>query len=111
MFLSASLGSQVPRMLKLNATRLVDVWLWECHYQKGSKCHHLARKLIESGISVVYHEPFPFEAEYHRSVTSDRGERLSGKKNTSGGQLRRLPNGTIVLTSITNGLVKSKLWL
>ena len=49
-------------MLRANATQLVDVFLWECHYTPGSKCYMLAARLVDAGVPVVYNEPFPFEA-------------------------------------------------
>ena len=54
----------VPAMLALNATQLVDVLLWECHYVASTsvKCHTLEDMLRGGGVKVVFREPYDFDA-------------------------------------------------
>ena len=51
----------LPAMLEANATKLVDVLLWECHFgmsveSKPSTCWRLRERLQATGLK-VYHEP------------------------------------------------------
>ena len=83
----------MPQLLEANATQLVDVWLWECHYQHGSKCHSLNMRLLEAGVPKIYTEPFPFE------VMGPKG----GQANVSGGTMSRTPSGNLRIQSQSNG--------
>lgn len=64
----------VPKLLETNATRLVDVFLWECHAKwKGVKgkcqCAAWEEGLRRAGISRVYREPYRFApAEKYRAA-------------------------------------------
>ena len=53
----------VPKMLRSNATALVDVLLWECHpvAAKGSlKCSEMEKRMMAGGINVIFREPYDF---------------------------------------------------
>lgn len=55
----------VPKLLASNASRLVDVFLWECHAKwrgiKGKcQCANWEEALRRSGVRQVYHEPYRF---------------------------------------------------
>lgn len=97
-------------MLQLNATRLVDVWLWECHYMLGSKCYQLGKKLIDGGIPIVYHEPFPFEAQVHQTLGPVGASRIRSKRNSSGSILRRSASGEVTVSSIVEGVQRTRVW-
>ena len=97
-------------MLKLNATRLVDVWLWECHYRPGSKCYQLGKQLIDGGIPVVYHEPFSFEAQVHLTLGPVGASRMRSKKNSSGTVLRRSVSGEVTISSVVDGVARTRVW-
>eukprot|EP00327_Prymnesium_parvum_P038631 CAMPEP_0195637562 /NCGR_PEP_ID=MMETSP0815-20121206/24497_1 /TAXON_ID=97485 /ORGANISM="Prymnesium parvum, Strain Texoma1" /LENGTH=338 /DNA_ID=CAMNT_0040779803 /DNA_START=27 /DNA_END=1043 /DNA_ORIENTATION=+ len=94
----------VPRILKLNATKLIDVALWECHFTSGSKCHELGKQLMDNGLPILYAEPFPFEEELHDSLTNV--SRVKSRSNHSGTVLKREADGNISITSIVHGVVK-----
>ena len=55
----------VPRLLESNASRLVDVFLWECHLKwRGPKgkcqCAQWEEALRRGGVRTVYREKYPF---------------------------------------------------
>ena len=64
----------VPKLLATNATRLVDVFLWECHAKwKGVKgkcqCASWEEQLRRAGVRHVYREPYRFApAEKYRAA-------------------------------------------
>lgn len=47
----------VPALVRSNASRLLDVVLWECHYGGKRKCHDLLDMLKVGGVRRVYNEP------------------------------------------------------
>ena len=55
----------VPKLLETNATRLVDVFLWECHAKwRGHKgkcqCAQWEEQLRRAGVRQLYREKYPF---------------------------------------------------
>ena len=55
----------VPKLLATNATRLIDVFLWECHAKwRGTKgkcqCASWEEQLRRAGVPRVYREKYPF---------------------------------------------------
>ena len=64
----------VPKLLATNATRLLDVFLWECHAKwKGVKgkcqCVGWEEELRRAGVRRVYREPYRFApAEKYRAA-------------------------------------------
>ena len=64
----------VPKLLATNATRLVDVFLWECHAKwRGTKgkcqCAMWEESLRRAGVKRVYREKYPFaDQEKHRAA-------------------------------------------
>jgi len=55
----------VPKLLATNTTRLVDVFLWECHAKwRGAKgkcqCAQWEEHLRRAGVRHVYREKYPF---------------------------------------------------
>ena len=64
----------VPKLLATNATKLVDIFLWECHAKwRGSKgkcqCAQWEEQLRRAGVRRVYREKYPFAiAEKHRAA-------------------------------------------
>ena len=69
----------VPRLLASNASKLIDVFLWECHARKeglGGRCKCAAWEaaLIASGVKHVYRDPYlefaPSSAPSWRSGTA-----------------------------------------
>ena len=54
----------VPKLLATNATRLIDVFLWECHAKwrarKASASARLGGAVTASGRAGVYREKYPF---------------------------------------------------
>jgi len=69
-------ASIIPALVDANATRLIDVFLWECHtsklprkplykrwpqHSKRTPCALLERVLTEHGVSIVYLEPYDFQ--------------------------------------------------
>ena len=56
----------VPKLLATNASRLIDVMLWECHLKwrgQQGKCQCAAweeQLRTIGGVRKVYHEPYPF---------------------------------------------------
>jgi hypothetical protein len=65
----------VPKLLATNASRLVDVFLWECHAKwRGSRgkcqCASWEEELRRAGVRHVYREPYRFTvAEKLRAAT------------------------------------------
>lgn len=65
----------LPKLLATNATRLVDVFLWECHAKwKGTRgkcqCAVWEESLRRAGVRRVYREPYRFApAEKFRAAT------------------------------------------
>lgn len=65
---AASQGAEidiVPKLLATNATRLVDVFLWECHAKwRGTRgkcqCAGWEEDLRRAGVRQVYREPYRF---------------------------------------------------
>jgi hypothetical protein len=58
-------GALAPQLLATNATRLVDVFLWECHAKwRGAKgkctCAAHESALRHAGVRSVYREPYRF---------------------------------------------------
>ena len=49
--------SVVPALVRSNASQLLDVVLWECHYGGKRKCHVLLSMLKAGGVRRVYQEP------------------------------------------------------
>ena len=47
----------VPALVRSNASQLLDVVLWECHYGGKRKCHDLLDMLKVGGVKRVYNEP------------------------------------------------------
>ena len=51
----------VPALVSSNASALVDVLLWECHYVAVSavrqKCYVLKSRLLAGGVGRIYDEP------------------------------------------------------
>lgn len=54
----------VPKLLKHNASRLIDVLLWECHNIPAQtlKCNEQQRLLKAGGVKIVFREPYNFNA-------------------------------------------------
>lgn len=55
----------VPALLRTNTTRLVDVFLWECHLKwRGARgkcqCAAWENQLLAAGVRRVYRERYPF---------------------------------------------------
>ena len=56
----------VPALLASNASRLVDVLLWECHLgvrggtSGRSQCASWDAALAAGGVKRIYHDPYPF---------------------------------------------------
>ena len=51
----------IPRLIALNATRVIDVFLWECHpAQRRTSCKVHGRTLQEAGVRLIMQEPFDF---------------------------------------------------
>ena len=65
----------VPRLIATNASRLVDVFLWECHAKwRGPKgkcqCAAWEEGLRRAGVRSVYREPYRFApAEKYRAAS------------------------------------------
>ena len=65
----------VPKLLATNTSRLVDVFLWECHAKwRGAKgkcqCAAWEEGLRRAGVKVVYREPYRFApAEKYRAAS------------------------------------------
>ena len=65
---TASQGAEidiVPKLLATNTTRLVDVFLWECHAKwRGTRgkcqCAGWEEDLRRAGVRQVYREPYHF---------------------------------------------------
>lgn len=59
----------IPDLIQKGAMNLIDVWLWECHYnakvhvQNFTKCHVLTDRLRQHGVPTIYREPYPFQAD------------------------------------------------
>jgi len=56
----------VPALLSSNASRLVDVLLWECHMRRrgnAGRCRCLAweEALRANGVRYIYRDPYPFK--------------------------------------------------
>ena len=65
----------VPKMLRSNATALVDVLLWECHpvAAKGSlKCSEMEKRMMAGGINVIFREPYDFSGRAPKRRRSAR---------------------------------------
>ena len=56
----------IPQMLRQGAVKLVDVLLWECHYNANhhisnfTKCHKLESNLLKAGLARIHREPYRF---------------------------------------------------
>lgn len=57
----------IPKMIAHGTVKLVDVWLWECHYMPKewkSPCHKLLKSLRAAGVEVIYQDPYPWSAKH-----------------------------------------------
>lgn len=55
--------SIVPKMVADGTLKLVDVFLWECHFMPKSwhsPCHRLKRLLKDNGVGAIYEDPYPW---------------------------------------------------
>lgn len=55
--------SIIPKMVRDDTLRLVDVFLWECHHMPKwwhSPCHKLLRMLRDHGVGTIYEDPYPW---------------------------------------------------
>ena len=54
----------IPQMIRQNAVPLVDMFLWECHYNANhnmpnfTKCHTMEHNLRLAGLSRIHREPY-----------------------------------------------------
>ena len=71
----------VPALVSSNASALVDVLLWECHYC-GAKvcisCHKLHDRMLAAGVGLIYREPYSF----HTNDTRNRRKRMKHQAHT-----------------------------
>ena len=60
----------VERLLQTRAAALVDVLLWECHFERRL-CDEWERALRYAGVRAVYNEPYPFLMHEGGTSTDD----------------------------------------
>ena len=83
----------VPKLLETNTTRLVDIFLWECHAKwRGTtgkcQCAQWEEQLRRAGVRHVYREKYPF-ATHEKSrgamwnATAARAAAATKRRRTS----------------------------
>lgn len=84
----------IPRLIELNASALVDVFLWECHPGRGSghaKCHVLESALRASGVGAIFREPLAGPGTHAWARIFRRAEQRTGTRTRAIGIARRPP--------------------
>ena len=72
----------VPKMVADGTLKLVDVFLWECHFMPAdqhSKCHHLLKKLRDGGVKTIYEDPYPWTGRGKAAKRKAKGGRRGGR--------------------------------